>query len=177
MNGAVAESERAATSTRGTWTAACLAERRSVGRSGDRKGSVAADQSNGVSQNGIARTRGFGQRGKEEEIRGWTERRKHKWAARNKGQQREQPDGDEAIDADVDGPYQAQRKVVQQPLQSQVRKEHADVLEVAVLGAWRSSDIRKEIEVFVVFILSAFPRPRVFSDSMNSIRSIHLTIL
>jgi hypothetical protein len=83
----------------------------------------------------MARAGGFGQWG-EEEIRSWTERWKHKRAARGKGEQCEQPDCDEAIYADIGGPYQARRKVVQQPLQSQAREEYADVIEAAVLGAW-----------------------------------------
>jgi hypothetical protein len=84
----------------------------------------------------MARAGGFGQWGEEEEIRSWTERWKHKRAARGKGEQCEQPDCDEAIYADIGGPYQARRKVVQQPLQSQAREEYADVIEAAVLGAW-----------------------------------------
>jgi len=40
-----------------------------------------------------------------------------------------------------------------------------------------SSDIREQVKVFVVLVPSAFSLTELFSDSMNAMRSIHLTIL
>jgi hypothetical protein len=88
-----------------------------------------------VAQDGIARTGGFRQWRKEEQIRSGPERWKDKWAARKKGQQRQQPDSDEAVYADIDSPHQAWRKVLQEPFQPHVREQHPDMLEAAVLGA------------------------------------------
>jgi len=105
------------------------------GSHGEGEGSIAADESDSVAQNGITRARGFRQRRKEEQIRRRTERRKNKRAARNKGQQCEQPDCDEAIHVDIGSPDQARRTVLQQPFQSQVSEEYADVIEVSAFGA------------------------------------------
>jgi ribosomal protein L20A (L18A) len=88
-----------------------------------------------MAQDGVTRARGFRQWGKEEEIRGWTERRKDKRAASDKSEQCEQSDCDEAIYADIGSPHQARRKVLQQPSQPQVRDKYTDVIEVSVLSA------------------------------------------
>src|ERR1039458_1388073 len=76
---------------------------RAKGRAGgyrERECGIATDEPDGVSQDGIARAGGFRQRRKEEEVRGRAERWENKWAAGYKRQQREQCDGDEAVDAD-----------------------------------------------------------------------------
>jgi hypothetical protein len=53
------------------------------------KGSIAADESNSLTQDGIARAGGVRQCGKEEEIRSWAERWKDKRTSRKKGKQRQ----------------------------------------------------------------------------------------
>ncbi len=80
---------------------------------------------------------------------------------------REQSDSDEAVYADIGSPHQAWRKVLQEPFQPHVCEEYPCMLEAAGLGArivmfiyGKSSDIREQIEIFVVFILAAFARGR-----------------
>jgi hypothetical protein len=60
----------------------------------------------------------------------WTKRRKDKGASCNEGQQAEQPDCGKAVDADIDGPHEPRRQVLQQPCYPQMRKKRSDVLEV-----------------------------------------------
>jgi hypothetical protein len=54
---------------------------------------------------------------------------------RKKRQHSEQPDGSEAVDAHIDSPHNARREVLQEPFQSHMCKEHADVLKAPVLGS------------------------------------------
>ena len=58
--------------------------------------------------------------------------RKDKWASCNECQQAEQPDCGEAVDADIDGPHEPRRQVLQQPRHPQMRKERNDVIEAGV---------------------------------------------
>jgi len=51
-------------------------------------------------------------------------------STRRKGQQAEKPDCGEAVDADIDGPHESRRQVLQQPCHPQMRKKRGDVLEV-----------------------------------------------
>ena len=74
----------------------------------------------------------------------------------------EQPNGDEAIHADIDCPHKTRRKVLQEPFHPHVRKQNPDMLESVVLSARivmficrKSSDVREQIEVFIVFVLAA----------------------
>lgn len=54
---------------------------------------------------------------------------------RKKRQHREQADGNETVDAHIDSPHQARREVLQEPFQSHMCEEHADVLKPPVLGS------------------------------------------
>ena len=81
---------------------------------------------------------------------------------RKKGEQAEQPNSDETIDADIECPHKAWRKVLQEPIHPHVPKQpptcsklrcaqraHRDVY------LPKSSDVREQIEVFIVFVLAA----------------------
>jgi len=75
---------------------------RRAGSYGKRECAITADESDCVAEDSITRARGLRQERKKEEIRSWAERRKDKGAARKKCQQREQSDGDKAVDAYID---------------------------------------------------------------------------
>ena len=183
MSAPVAESESAAASTRGPWTPG-LMPKGGLEATARANAAIATDEPDSVPQDGIARAGGFRQRGKEEEIRGRTERWKNKWAAGYKRQQGEQCDGDEAVDADINRPHQAGRKVPQEPFHAHVREQRSDMLEAVEPGDGIVMFFHEDHQMFgsrSKYSSSSFlppsPRPTDFSDSMNSIRSIHLTIL
>src|SRR5450631_168060 len=90
------------------------AERRARGYR-KRKGGIAADESNSVSQDGIARAGDLSQWGKEKEIRSGAEGWKDKWASSKKSEQAEEPNSNEAVYADIDCPDQTWREVLQEP--------------------------------------------------------------
>ena len=81
----------------------------------------------------IARAGDFRQWRKEEQICGGSERWKDKRAALDESEQCEQSNGDKAIYANINSPYQTCRKVVQQPFQSQVGEQDSNVLELGML--------------------------------------------
>ena len=56
---------------------------RRAGSHGKRKGGITADESDGVTEDGITRARGLRQGRKKEEIRSWAKRWKDKGATRN----------------------------------------------------------------------------------------------
>src|SRR5579863_5186005 len=152
----------------------------------NRKGkrSVPTDESNCVPQDGITRAGDFSQWGKEKEIRCGAERWEDKWASSEKGEQAEQSNGDEAVYADIDCPHQTCREVLQEPFHTHAPKKDSDMLESVVLSGrivmfiYQSHQILgRRSKYSSSSFLPPSPRPTVFSDSMNSIRSIHLTIL
>ena len=113
-----------------------------------------------------------------------SERWKHKRAARDKGKQCEQPNREKALYTNIASPTLGAAKVAQQPLQPHVCEQHANVLEIIVFRVHMVPLISVVHQIFgsrSKYSSSSFeppsPRPRAFSDSMNSIRSIHLTIL
>ena len=77
---------------------------------------IAADETDSVADNCISRTGRFGERRKEKEIRGGSERWKHKWIAAHERQQSKHSDGDESIHKHVDGPHESRREVMEQPM-------------------------------------------------------------
>ena len=98
----------------------------------DLEGSVAANQPDGVTQDGVARAGRLGQGREEEQVRGGTNRRKDEWATCNKSKQAEQPNRDEAVDADIHGPDEARRQMLEKPSHPQMPKQRGDMFKVGV---------------------------------------------
>jgi len=94
----------------------------------DLVGSKATNQSNGVSEHGVARAGGFSERGKEEKVSRWTKRGKHKGAASQQRQQRQKGDCHKAIECDVRRPDGLRWQVSQQPTEAKPFDEREDVL-------------------------------------------------
>src|SRR5665213_2343056 len=170
----------------GAMNAAMHGEGWSVGHC-KRERRITADKPDRVSPDRIAWACGLRQRREEKEICSWTERRKDEWAAGKESEQGQDRDGDKTIYANIDSPHQARREMLQQPLEPQVRQQDADVFQAALLNVRMAlfgpliGELHQMLGRRSKYSSSSFlppsPKPIVFSDSMNSMRSIHLTIL
>src|SRR5579875_961195 len=134
-----------------------------------------------MSENCIARAARFGERRKKQQISGGTQRRKNERVAAYQRQQRQQRDGDKSIDEHVRRPHQTRRKMLQQPVQSQAPKQRqngiGDGMRLRIRIFLRHQILGSRSKYSSSSFLPPSPRPSLFSDSRNSMRSIHLTIL
>src|SRR6476646_6897000 len=95
-----------------TWV---CTERQSSSTS-DNERHITADKADSMAKDSVSGARGLAERGEEQEIRGRSERWKHKWVAAHNRQQRKHANRDKAIHEHVCGPDKSRGEVQQQPV-------------------------------------------------------------
>jgi len=89
-------------------------------------------------------------------------------------QDRQQSDGDEAVDQTLERPNQPGGKRWSSHSSFQVPEQHPNVFKTCIVAcmvlwqcasSWSASDIWQEIEIFVVFVLPAFSLARFASPT------------
>jgi hypothetical protein len=86
-----------------------------------------------VTEDGVAGAGSLGQRGEEEQIRRWTEGGKYKRIMAYQSKERENGNGDEAVDKNVERTHESRREMRQQPIQAKAAKQRVDVAGARVL--------------------------------------------
>src|SRR5581483_1138034 len=129
----------------------------------------------------IPRARGFRHWGKKQKIRSGTERGKNEWIPAHQSQNRKHANRDKTIHEHISRAHQPMREAIQQPNQPQPAQHGENMVRIGALGEWRVGISHQMLGSRSKYSSSSFlppsPLPSSFSDSMNSMRSIHFTIL
>ena len=130
-----------------------------------------------MAEDRIARAGGAGQWREEYEIGGGTERGKNERVVADERQQCQDRYGDEAIHENEECPHEARVKMRQEPVKPQPLDQWADMIDTLVRFGVPHQILGSRSKYSSSSFLPPSPLPSCFSEAMNSMRSIHFTIL